>query len=167
MLAANAGCGKGLSDLQTHPDPKASDFAVSVDEDTAIEISTQEVLAHVTDDKNLTLEVVALRGGSLGVLSKSGQGYTYTTNENANGVDVLSYEVKDSANVTAVGEIRVTINPKPDVPLALKLSVQTSEDVSLDIKKSDIKDRTSDPDPGDFGTIVFLHSVNAAIPVII
>ena len=167
VLASMAGCGKGLSELQTHPDPKASDFAVSVDEDAAIEITTQEVLAHVTDDKNLNLEVVALRGGSLGVLSRNDLGYTYTTNENANGVDVLSYEVKDSANVAAGGEIRITINPKSDLPQAQQLSIQTSEDVSLDIKKSEIKDRTSDPDPGDYGTVVSLQSANATIPVII
>ncbi|WP_345327093.1 tandem-95 repeat protein, partial [Novipirellula rosea] len=99
------------------------DSPTAVDEDTPI---MGNVLTNDSDvetlNANLTASVV--NGPANGTVQLNANGtFTYTPNENWNGTDSFTYQVRDAGGGTDIGLVTLTVNPVNDAPVANDLDL--------------------------------------------
>jgi len=117
--------------------PIAEDDSVSTDED-------KEVIIHVANndsdiDNNLdTSSATVTTEPSNGSVTKNDDGtFTYTPDDNFNGMDSFYYSICDTDGLCDIAEVIITVNPVNDAPVALNESVNTDEDVAVTIAVKD------------------------------
>ncbi len=100
--------------------PVATDDAFSTDEDVALTFNEADILANDFDPDMDTLSFQFIGNPLNGSLVDNGNGtFTYTPNNNFNGVDSLYYELRDGNGNVDYGEVDLTVNPVNDAPTAL------------------------------------------------
>ena len=84
------------------------------------------------DGDNLTYALVAgPANGSVGDISNNE--IIYTPNQDFNGTDTFTYKANDGVEDSNEATVTVTINPVDDPPTTENMSVETDEDVALEI----------------------------------
>jgi len=128
--------------------PVVNDDAKTIDEDEGQK--DIDVLDNDSDADGGTLTITAVGGTALGTVSISGGDHLhYTPNPDAYGTDSFTYTVSDGIS-SVTGMVTVTINPKPDDPVAMDddvLTTSTSGPVTFDPLVNDI-DADADLVPG-------------------
>jgi uncharacterized repeat protein (TIGR01451 family) len=93
--------------------PVARDDTAGTPEDTAVMIA---VLDNDTDPNGDVLYVAAVGAPSNGATSTDGATVTYTPAANWDGIDVFTYTVSDTGNLTDNATVTVTVSPVNDPP---------------------------------------------------
>ncbi|WP_319458295.1 beta strand repeat-containing protein, partial [Mycobacterium sp. RTGN3] len=129
--------------------PVADDEAYTVAEDTLLNIATPGVLAGDTDADGDPLAVTGATDPANGSVTVNPNGsFTYTPDENFNGVDTFDYTVSDGT-LTDAGTVTITVTAVPDAPVAGDDSYETEEDTPLTVTAPGVlaDDTDGDGDP--------------------
>jgi len=108
--------------------PLAEEQSLSTAEDTA---KTVVLVGTDADGDVLTYSIVT--GPSHGSLSGTGSIKTYTPAANYNGTDSFSFKVNDGSVDSNTATVSITVTAVNDAPVADSQSVNTAEDIALDI----------------------------------
>ena len=101
--------------------PQADDDVYSTDEDTLLSVTIQDgVIGNDTSTPaGLPLDAVLVSDVSNGALELNADGsFTYTPNENSNGVDTFTYKATQGVFESNVATVTITVNAINDVPVA-------------------------------------------------
>ncbi len=98
--------------------PNAVDDAFSINEDTALVIDLDDLLANDTDaNDGQILSVTGFLDAAHGTVVNTGNNtYTYTPDPNYRGVDSFTYTLSDGAGGTATGTVNLTVAAVNDTP---------------------------------------------------
>ena len=112
--------------------PLASDDQASTQEDVKVEIP---VLSNDTDLDGDPLRVQSTSAAEHGALEISLDGTTvsYTPDLDYNGLDAFTYVITDAGGLTDTAQVRVTVTPVNDAPVASDDEAATSEDEAIEI----------------------------------
>jgi large repetitive protein len=125
-------------------DPIALQDNVSGDEDTII---TGDASTNDSDPDGNPLTFTVTGGPSNGTVNMLPDGtFTYTPDENFNGVDTVYYQVCDNLFGCANSIIVITVNPVNDAPVAVDDTFAGEED---DVVQGDLSPNDSDVDGDD------------------
>ena len=95
--------------------PTAVDDAYETDEDTALVVPADGVLANDTDPEPDPLAAVLESGPTNGDLSLSGDGsFTYTPDPDFEGVDTFTYRASDGPGLSNIATVEITVYPVAD-----------------------------------------------------
>ena len=111
--------------------PTANGGSVSVDEDTALELTLAG-----SDLDGDSLSSVVVTQPAHGALTGTAPTLTYTPDANYNGGDAFTFKVNDGVEDSAPATVSITVNAINDTPQAQPLSVEVLEDGSLPITLS-------------------------------
>jgi len=138
--------------------PVAVDDSASTDEDTSVTIS---VLNNDSDPDGDVLTVISNTNPSNGtvVLNEDGT-FTYTPNNNFNGVDSFEYTISDGNGGTDTATVTITVVGVNDAPVAVDDSASTDEDTAVTIS---VLDNDSDPDGDELSIIDFTEPSNGTV----
>ncbi|WP_157509057.1 retention module-containing protein, partial [Ferrimonas futtsuensis] len=131
-------------DITTNEAPvvhSASAATLITPEDTSIQITSEQLLSHITDPEGDELSVSSLRlaDPSAGTLIDNGDGtWTFVPADNTNGEFELVYDVVDAVGNTTTTSIGVTVTPVNDAPVAGDDTLRAVEDTPLTFGVSDI-----------------------------
>ncbi len=140
--------GTGDDETPVNTAPVAVDDVVETPEDTPVTIA---VLANDSDPDGDTLAVVDASAPAHGTARVTGAGAViYTPEPDFNGSDRFTYTVRDRPGLTARADVRVTVLPVDDAPLAVDDAAETPEDTPVTIV---VLANDSDPD-GDTLAVV-------------
>jgi len=140
--------GTGDDETPVNAAPLAVDDAVETREDRPVTIA---VLANDSDPDGDTLAVVDASAPAHGTTRVAGAGTViYTPEPDFNGSDRFTYTVRDRPGLTARADVRVTVLPVDDAPLAVDDAAETPEDTPVTIV---VLANDSDPD-GDTLAVV-------------
>jgi Ca2+-binding RTX toxin-like protein len=130
--------------------PVANQDIIQTQEDQSLTINIRDLLSNDSDQEG-SVEFVSINNNpSNGTIVNNSDGtLTYNANENYNGADSFTYQIKDSKNQIVEGLVSVSISPVNDAPTASIISSTTSEDNTVII---DVLSGTNDID-GDILTI--------------
>ncbi len=106
--------------------PAANDDSAATNEDTSVLI---DVLANDNDveDGKPAIDAVTAQPAKGTAAIENGK-IRYSPNANANGADAFTYRVRDKEDATDTANVRITINPVSDAPVAQDVDVETNED---------------------------------------
>ncbi|SSY69788.1 cell surface protein [Priestia megaterium] len=108
--------------------PVVPDYAFVINEDTSL---NSQVVATDIDENPLTYGLLTGPVNGTVVVNPNGT-YTYTPNENYNGVDSFSVVVSDGQGGTAISTITITIQPVNDPPVGpVIVTLVTNEDTAV------------------------------------
>ncbi|WP_243558036.1 tandem-95 repeat protein [Priestia megaterium] len=108
--------------------PVVPDYAFVINEDTSL---NSRVVATDVDGNPLTYGLLAVPVNGTVVVNSNGT-YTYTPNENYNGVDSFSVVVSDGQGGTAISTITITVLPVNDPPVGpVVVTLTTNEDTAV------------------------------------
>ncbi|KWU60944.1 tandem-95 repeat protein [Priestia megaterium] len=108
--------------------PVVPNYEFVINEDTSL---NSQVVATDVDGNSLTYGLLTGPANGTVVVNPDGT-YTYTPNENYNGVDSFSVVVSDSQGGTAVSTITITILPVNDPPVGpVVVTLVTNEDTAV------------------------------------
>jgi len=115
--------------------PIANDINAQMDENKVngrYKPVTVTLNASDVDGDDLTYVLIASpANGSVGNISNNE--IIYTPNQDFNGTDTFTYKANDGAEDSNEATVTVTINPVDDPPTTENMSVETDEDVALEI----------------------------------
>jgi VCBS repeat-containing protein len=124
--------------------PVAADDSYSTAEDTPLSVPAPGVLDNDSDVDGDALTVVDYTQPANGSVTQNPDGsFTYTPNENFNGVDTFEYTISDGNGGTDTATITITVSGVNDAPDAADDSAIVDEDGSVDIL---VLGNDSDPD---------------------
>jgi VCBS repeat-containing protein len=93
--------------------------AYTTDEDTALNVTAQGVLANDTDMEGDALVAALAAGPSNGTLTLNTNGsFSYTPNADYNGTDSFTYVANDGAVDSNVATVSITVIAVNDAPVA-------------------------------------------------
>ena len=97
--------------VTVYPSPIAGTNILSTAENTAVTVSTTNLLANDADPGSFALNISAVSGTSTngGTVGLSGGLITYTPAANATGLDAFTYTLKDSLNGSTQGTVSVVV----------------------------------------------------------
>jgi VCBS repeat-containing protein len=106
----------------------------TTEEDTPLVIAAPGVLANDSDVDGDPLEAILVNPPQHGSVTLNADGsFTYTPNENFNGVDGFSYLAEDGAGNSEVASVTITVSPVNDAPVASEDVYATDEDTELTV----------------------------------
>jgi len=108
--------------------PLAYPQAISLDEDTSVEITLTGM-----DPEGAALSYVVVTQPVNGSLSGTAPNLVYTPAADYNGADSFTFKVNDGSLDSAPSTISITVNPVNDAPVAQSISVVTDEDVPVSV----------------------------------
>ncbi|HNN82512.1 MAG TPA: tandem-95 repeat protein, partial [Accumulibacter sp.] len=140
--------------------PVAVGEAYAFDEDVALEVLPNGVLANDTDVDGDSLSVILVSGVAHGALTLSADGgFTYTPDANYNGSDSFSYKVNDGSADSNVVTVNLTIGAVNDAPLAIEDAYAVDEDNTLSVSAANgVLTNDSDVD-GDSLSVILVSNV--------
>ena len=118
------------------PIAQNDDYQVDEDKTLVIDSINLGILANDSDPNNLSFKLVEslLIQPQHGQLNLSLDGtFTYLPDSDFFGVDQFQYQIHNSGVVLAQAFVTITVNPSPDIPIALADRYQTSEDLPLQV----------------------------------
>jgi large repetitive protein len=141
--------------------PVAVNDSYTMDEDTSLD---GNVLDNDTDPDGDTLTATLVGGPLNGSLVLNADGtFTYTSNENFNGLDGFSYLVSDGHGNSQVATVTISINPVNDAPVAASDEYTTAEDTPLVIAAPGILENDSDVDGDPLTAVVVSGPANGSL----
>ncbi|MDF5430638.1 tandem-95 repeat protein, partial [Vibrio parahaemolyticus] len=124
--------------------PVAGSTSYTVDEDNAITISDEQLLANSSDVEGAVSIDSVTYSGTDGVFQDNGDGtYSFAPNENFNGDVSFTFDVSDGTD-TVTANIDVTVTPENDPPVAGSTSYTVHEDNSITISDEQLLANSSD-----------------------
>jgi VCBS repeat-containing protein len=162
--------GAGVSNVATvnitieavNDTPAAENDAFSTDEDT--ELAGESVLANDTDADGDPLTASLVSDVQHGTLELNSDGtFTYTPDENFNGIDGFSYVVNDGTEDSAVATVTISINAVNDLPVAVNDQYTTDEDTPLTIPAPGVLENDTDVEGDPLSAAVVAQPVNGTL----
>lgn len=114
--------------------PAALDDTFSVDEDVVLKVAAPGVLDNDIDLDLDPLSAVLESGPNYGDVSLNADGsFTYSPYLDFYGMDSFTYRASDGSAVSDTAWVEITVNPIDDKPIAVDDTVETQEDISIEI----------------------------------
>ena len=121
--------------------PTSGPTAVTIEEDTIVDIDISELISDVEDD---ALTVVIDTNPTQGNVSLIETGFKYIPKADYSGTDAFTYFVVDSGGAKSnVSEVKITVNDVNDAPIASDINSSTKQDTAL-ILTVDVSDKDSE-----------------------
>lgn len=99
--------------------PVGSVDSFLVDEDTPLTVSAPGVLGNDSDPQNNPITAVLVNNATHGLVNLNSNGaFSYTPENNFNGVDSFTYKVSDGLYQSGLVTVAITVNPINDAPVA-------------------------------------------------
>jgi hypothetical protein len=121
--------------------PTSGPTAVTIEEDTIVDIDISELISDVEDDG---LTVVIESNPTQGNVSLIETGFKYIPKADYSGTDAFAYFVVDSEGAKSnISEVKITVNDVNDAPIASDINSSTNQDTAL-ILTVDVSDKDSE-----------------------
>jgi len=132
--------------------PDARNDSITMDEDSAITIDVDELIAsNDIDPEGDTLTLRSVQNAEHGTVSIDENGdVLFTPETDYNGPAKFTYTVDDGHGGRDTATVNLTIDPTNDVPVAVADIATTDEDISIDI---DVLTNDENPDGGDLALL--------------
>ena len=144
--------------------PVAAADSYSTNEDTALTIPANGVLANDSDPDGNPLTAVLVTGPANGTLSLNADGaFVYTPNANFNGSDSFVYRANDGALNSADTTVTISVAAVNDAPVAAADSYSTNEDTALTIPANGVLANDSDPDGNPLTAVLVTGPANGTL----
>jgi VCBS repeat-containing protein len=140
-----------LNVIARNDDPIAMPNVATTLEDQSLRI---ELLANASDIDGDMLIVFNANSDNGSIFINADNSIIYTPDANFNGLDEITYIIRDGKGGTATSTVAVTVTPLNDNPIAIEDSVSTDEDTAVNI---DVLSNDSDID----ADIISVSSANA------
>ena len=137
MVVTNAGIyGNTVNAQITNTAPTTNSFAVSVDEDTVLNIDLEKF----KDENNNDLIFILSASPANGTASIANSTLTFTPNLNWSGQETIAFKANDGFEDTTY-LVTITVNPINDAPIANDINITTNKlvSVSIDLDASDVE----------------------------
>jgi VCBS repeat-containing protein len=139
--------------------PVALNDNYATDEDTALNIAADGVLANDTDVED-AITAILVTDVSNGALTLNADGsFSYTPNADWNGIDSFTYVANDGTDNSTAATVTITVDSINDLPVAVDDSYATDEDTALNIAADGVLANDTDTE-GDALTAVLLSNVS-------
>jgi VCBS repeat-containing protein len=150
--------------LPVNDAPVGQDDSYSTDEDgILVVVAADGVLANDGDIEGDPLFISDTLGPTHGILTPLPDGsFTYTPNDDFNGLDSFDYEVSDGV-LTDMATVTITVTPVNDAPVAEDDSYTTNEDSPLSIAVPGVLANDSDVDGDSLFVTLFSDPSNGTL----
>ena len=140
--------------LPINDQPIAGNTAYTMNEDSVITLSAEQLLANSSDiEGDVTLQDVSYSGTD-GILTDNGDGtFSFAPNENFNGDIALDITVVDNQGATANAQANIDVLPINDAPVAGNLAYAIDEDGSITLSQEQLLSQASDVDGDDLSAL--------------
>ncbi|MDF4891885.1 tandem-95 repeat protein, partial [Vibrio parahaemolyticus] len=136
--------------LPINDPPVSGDLAYTINEDSSITLSQEQLLAKVGDIDSENLEAINLSTDDNATIQYNDDGsYTITPDENYNGDLDLTFDIIDNDGGSVQVGLDITVNPVNDLPQAQDQQFTVEEDGTLLFTDADLLEGASDIDGDD------------------
>ncbi len=130
--------------------PVSGDLAYTINEDSSITLSQEQLLAKAGDIDSENLEAINLSTDDNATIQYNDDGsYTITPDENYNGDLDLTFDIIDNDGGSVQVGLDITVNPVNDLPQAQDQQFTVEEDGTLLFTDADLLEGASDIDGDD------------------
>ncbi|MBT0090622.1 tandem-95 repeat protein [Vibrio alginolyticus] len=136
--------------LPINDPPVSGDLAYTINEDSSITLSQEQLLAKAGDIDSENLEAINLSTDDNATIQYNDDGsYTITPDENYNGDLDLTFDIIDNDGGSVQVGLDITVNPVNDLPQAQDQQFTVEEDGALLFTDADLLEGASDIDGDD------------------
>ncbi|MDW1518321.1 tandem-95 repeat protein [Vibrio sp. Vb5032] len=136
--------------LPINDPPVSGDLAYTINEDSSITLSQEQLLAKAGDIDSENLEAINLSTDDNATIQYNDDGsYTITPDENYNGDLDLTFDIIDNDGGSVQVGLDITVNPVNDLPQAQDQQFTVEEDGTLLFADADLLEGASDIDGDD------------------
>ncbi|HDM8167488.1 TPA: tandem-95 repeat protein [Vibrio harveyi] len=136
--------------LPINDPPVSGDLAYTINEDSSITLSQEQLLAKAGDIDSENLEAINLSTDDNATIQYNDDGsYTITPDENYNGDLDLTFDIIDNDGGSVQVGLDITVNPVNDLPQAQDQQFTVEEDGILLFTDADLLEGASDIDGDD------------------
>ncbi|MGD1457154.1 tandem-95 repeat protein, partial [Vibrio harveyi] len=136
--------------LPINDSPVSGDLAYTINEDSSITLSQEQLLAKAGDIDSENLEAINLSTDDNATIQYNDDGsYTITPDENYNGDLDLTFDIIDNDGGSVQVGLDITVNPVNDLPQAQDQQFTVEEDGTLLFTDADLLEGASDIDGDD------------------
>ncbi|MDW1599375.1 tandem-95 repeat protein [Vibrio sp. Vb2960] len=136
--------------LPINDPPVSGDLAYTINEDSSITLSQEQLLAKAGDIDSENLEAINLSTDDNATIQYNDDGsYTITPDENYNGDLDLTFDLIDNDGGSVQVGLDITVNPVNDLPQAQDQQFTVEEDGTLLFTDADLLEGASDIDGDD------------------
>ena len=136
----------------------------STNEDTALTIAADGVLANDSDIDSVSITAIEVTPPTSGSLTLNANGsFTYTPNADFDGLDSFAYKANDGALDSNVATVNITVNAVNDASIAANDSYTTDEDIALVIAAAGVLANDSDLDGDALTAVLATGPSNGAV----
>ncbi|MCS0182482.1 tandem-95 repeat protein [Vibrio alginolyticus] len=136
--------------LPINDPPVSGDLAYTINEDSSITLSQEQLLAKAGDIDSENLEAINLSTDDNATIQYNDDGsYTITPDENYNGDLDLTFDIIDNDGGSVQVGLAITVNPVNDLPQAQDQQFTVEEDGTLLFTDADLLEGASDIDGDD------------------
>ncbi|HHX8508033.1 TPA: tandem-95 repeat protein [Vibrio diabolicus] len=136
--------------LPINDPPVSGDLAYTINEDSSITLSQEQLLAKAGDIDSENLEAINLSTDDNATIQYNDDGsYTITPDENYNGDLDLTFDIIDNDGGSVQIGLDITVNPVNDLPQAQDQQFTVEEDGTLLFTDADLLEGASDIDGDD------------------
>ncbi|EPF8053239.1 tandem-95 repeat protein [Vibrio alginolyticus] len=136
--------------LPINDPPVSGDLAYTINEDSSITLSQEQLLAKAGDIDRENLEAINLSTDDNATIQYNDDGsYTITPDENYNGDLDLTFDIIDNDGGSVQVGLDITVNPVNDLPQAQDQQFTVEEDGTLLFTDADLLEGASDIDGDD------------------
>ncbi|MEZ8761446.1 tandem-95 repeat protein, partial [Vibrio alginolyticus] len=136
--------------LPINDPPVSGDLAYTINEDSSITLSQEQLLAKAGDIDSENLEAINLSTDDNATIQYNDDGsYTITPDENYNGDLDLTFDIIDNDGGSVQVGLDITVNPVNDLPQAQDQQFTVEEDGTLLFTDADLLEGASDIDGDD------------------
>ncbi|MHA2688095.1 tandem-95 repeat protein [Vibrio harveyi] len=136
--------------LPINDPPVSGDLAYTINEDSSITLSQEQLLAKAGDIDSENLEAINLSTADNATIQYNDDGsYTITPDENYNGDLDLTFDIIDNDGGSVQVGLDITVNPVNDLPQAQDQQFTIEEDGTLLFTDADLLEGASDIDGDD------------------
>ncbi|ULF84194.1 tandem-95 repeat protein [Vibrio alginolyticus] len=136
--------------LPINDPPVSGDLAYTINEDSSITLSQEQLIAKAGDIDSENLEAINLSTDDNATIQYNDDGsYTITPDENYNGDLDLTFDIIDNDGGSVQVGLDITVNPVNDLPQAQDQQFTVEEDGTLLFTDADLLEGASDIDGDD------------------
>ncbi|HDM8160009.1 TPA: tandem-95 repeat protein [Vibrio harveyi] len=136
--------------LPINDPPVSGDLAYTINEDSSITLSQEQLLVKAGDIDSENLEAINLSTDDNATIQYNDDGsYTITPDENYNGDLELTFDIIDNDGGSVQVGLDITVNPVNDLPQAQDQQFTVEEDGTLLFTDADLLEGASDIDGDD------------------
>ncbi len=147
-------------------DTGASDDALVTDEDVALTIQPETLLANDVDPDGDTLTIKSVQDPTHGSVEMVGGEILFTPDPDFNGDASFTYTVDDGNGGEATATVTVVVNPVNDAPDAVDDNATTPEDTAIDFDVAELLANDTDVDGDTLSVVSVQDPVNGAVALV-